>query len=495
MRKPIETKAVDLIIRHDAVNEQFIIAASMANVEIRKKLINGIAHDIFQIQQHQQIWKAITELTKKNLEFDFATLHLIDGEIDIEYLQKLNENCPDVPPNLDFHIRNLKWDKVRADTIQGPLAELIAGLKNPKETQEHIKTLAKSIVSCIEVQDKQIIRDNNVLISDQITDLKIRKNGVAVYSYGIESLDKDENGIQRMLPGAKPQMVTVVTGLSGAGKTTTVAQMVLGIARQYSAHYKSTGIKKKILFGAWETGAGPMIELMACLSLGIPRRDTIMGNITDQQIDSIERVQKGICEYVKFIDNPFQRKRSEKRRTNDYNLDLIQSYIEDTGCSIFVADLLQRAFVEKDPEKEESALFRFQAMMQETICHGIVCHQMRLKDVEQRADKKPTRESLKGSSAWIEIADTVLGVHRPGKFLPVLDKTIEISILKQRYGEWPLCVEFDLDPKVGIITNGKTIDYNRSLAIDKLENGDSFDSFISKNDKPQQKKKWNNGKS
>lgn len=473
-----KTKAVELVIQHDVANEQVVIAAAMADDEVRRRLVR-MPIDVFQTASHQQAWSTFQELERKQLGFDFATLQTLTPGLDVGYLSQLHEARPDVPVNLDHHVKTLLWDKARASSITGPVALFLDAIKNPKESPERVKALAKAIGGTFDgYEGRSFLRDSEALVHEQIEDLKSRRAGFAVYTYGIPSLDKYEDGSARMVPGAKPEQVTIITGLSGSGKTTFLAQMILGIARDYHKHFLETKQRKRVLFGAWETQSGPMLELMASMSLRLNRTKVSLGNVTDEEIEQLRARQLAISEYVKFMQNPFQRVRGERRQTNDDNLDKIHQYIEDTGADIFVADLLQRAFVQKDPDQEETALFRFQAIMQQTHCHAIVCHQIRLKDVEQRADKRPTREGMKGSSAWTEIADTILGVHRPALWAPVPDTTLQILVLKQRWGKWPLAVEFDSEPDIGVISNGRSIEYNRALLEESSEHDAPVDDFL-----------------
>lgn len=479
MRTPVKTKAIEVVVQHDVVNEQVIIAAAMADSAIAKRLIR-IQSDYFQTAIHQQFWNVLQEMYRRGLDFDFATIQTLDKTIDIQYFIQLSEARPDIPPNIDHHVKTLQWDKVRARTVNGPVAAFLNAIVDPRSEPERIRSLAKGISGAFDnYEERAYLRDSEALVREQIADLKNRRDGFSTYTYGIESLDKYEDGTNRMIPGAKPGEITIITGLSGSGKTTLLAQMILGIARDFHNQYLNTKIRKKILFGAWETQPGPMLELMACMSLNMSRSDVILGNVTDEQIEVLQHKQMAISEYVKFMDNPFQRRRGERRVTNDDNLDLIHNYIEDCGADIFVADLLQRAFIQKDPEQEESALFRFQAIMQQTHCHGIVCHQIRLKDIENRTDKRPTREGMKGSGAWTEISDTILGVHRPALWSNVPDKFLQIMVLKQRWGKWPLAIEFETDPSIGLIYNGRSIEYNRGN-VEASENISTVEDFISK---------------
>jgi hypothetical protein len=148
--------------------------------------------------------------------------------------------------------------------------------------------------------------------------------------------------------------------------------------------------------------------------------------------------------WCRFWKQPWGRERG-KRWTNDGALDDIHEHIADSGCEVFIADLWKRCLRTTKPEDEEAALIRQQAIADETRTHAVLCQQQRLKDIEQRPDKRPTREGIKGSSAWVDVADTIIGVHRPSLWKNVDDDTVELDLLKQRWGKWPVAVEFDWD--------------------------------------------------
>ena len=234
-----------------------------------------------------------------------------------------------------------------------------------------------------------------------------------------------------------------------SGKSTFTCHLVLGMARQM----------RTILYGAWETQGGPTLELMACLALNWSRSRLQVGSLSEDELVKLEAAMRQIGKQVRFMKNPFRRTVGEKR-SNEKNLDLVQNLIADSGCDVFVADLWARCLVSRRPEEEEEALFRQQAMLEEMRVHGVLVHQQRLKDLEGRPDRRPTREGVKGSGSYIEVADTVFGIHRPALFKKLDDTTLEAIILKQRKGKWPLAVEFDWDADFGSIDGGRSMDYD-----------------------------------
>jgi replicative DNA helicase len=297
--------------------------------------------------------------------------------------------------------------------------------------------------------------------------------GRAIFPYGIDGFDyhgadADEPGTPRLVPGAAPGKVTVVVGISGSGKSTTTARLVLEQARQ----------GRSVLYGAWEQQSAMTLEIVAALSLGWSRSDLMAGRFTEsEQTELLEEMER-LSQWIRFLELPYGRAVGE-RRTNAANLDLLHQNVADATPDVFVADLFRRVLAETEPDAEEQALYRIQAMAQETQCHMILVQQLRLKDVEARSDQRPTRESIKGSSAWIDIADTIIGWYRPHLHKNVPDDTIQALILKQRYGKWPLAIEFEWNAEFGHLANGREVPYDRpGTEANELDLMMSTPSFI-----------------
>jgi hypothetical protein len=216
--------------------------------------------------------------------------------------------------------------------------------------------------------------------------------------------------------------------------------------------------RRRVLYGAWEMTGGVTLELLATLSLGWSRHKVAIGNLDDDELIEFGDRMEAISEFVRFVKLPFGRTPRD-RWTNDEALDAVHGYIADTASDVAVFDLWKRGLRDDKPSEEEFALIRMQTIADETRCHLILCQQQRLKDVEKRNDKRPTREGIKGSGAWVEIPDTIIGVHLPSLWQGNLpDNVIELILLKQRYGKWPLAIEFDWDGDRATLTNGRQVD-------------------------------------
>jgi len=460
----------DLVVEVDFVNEHVLLAAGIVSREHRRDLVKRVPAESFQDDQHRAGWRALRELESQGLEFDPATFaKLLPATADVAYFVQLAELRPDPPANLEFHVEALAWDRQRVSAARGPIKGLLEAINDPTAPKERVRALARHVGESFDggAGAGRWLHDRGDLVRDQMADLDARIAGRASYPYGIAGLDeyesgasddrgRDIGGTRRMLPGAAPGMVTMIAGQSGAGKSTFAAHISLGQVRQ----------KKPGMYCAWEPKGGMTLELMACISLkwsrssliqGLDQRDGRSPMPPDQRVQLEDRMHL-ISRWVTFMRNPYRRQRSE-RATNMGNLDILQEQLASVpGCKWFICDLWDRCLEEDKPSDEKKALFRQQAMAEEMDMHCVLLAQQR-KDVEGRQDKRPTREGITGSGAWTQVADTILAPYRPGQWKRVLDDKIELHILKQRWGRWPLSVEFDWDGDKGSIANGRSVEY------------------------------------
>jgi replicative DNA helicase len=471
----MERREQELRIEFDSVNEQVVLAAAVVDDDARAKLASLLLPDHFQDKRHRAAWTAMRELVRRGLRYSHETLQKLGKDVDAQYLEQLVVARPEAPPNLEFHVEMLLWDHARITAVQGPVAALLQELRNPLADPERVKSVARQITETLGgYKENQYLRDPGALVAECVAEIRGRREGTASYRYGIDGLDfyetKEKDGTlrRRMIPGPAPGQVTTIIGTPGSGKSTVACRMALGIARQ----------KRRVLYCAWEMNGAASLELMACMSLGWSRSRIQVGRsakvdltlLSDEELDELKVRMDQISKWIRFLENPFYRRRREKT-TNEQHLDMLQGYISESGADVVVCDLWKRCLRYTKPEDEELALIRQQSMAEELKVHMILVHQLTLKDVEKRMDKHPTRDSAKGSGAWTEVPDNIIGVYRPGLWKGVDDNIIELDVLKQRKGLWPLAIEFDWDGDVGAIEGGRSIEYDAYANNEEKESG------------------------
>lgn len=458
-KKQTAAPASTVKIPHDVVNEQLLIAAAAGDWTGRGGAqVEVIPPDCFHGKGHAAIWATFQRMKREKLDYSTETTQQTGGDaVDATYLRGLLSSIK-APPNLKHHTEILRWDHARIATAEGPLGAFLEALRDQTADAGKVRALAKSVAESLSGHGSgKYLRDGGELVREVRVRLLERRNGLAVYPYGIKGLDEyganEEaagldavEGRARMVPGAAPGQLSVLTAVPGAGKTTALANMASGWFDQ----------GRRVLFGAWEQGSSLTLELIAGIRLGYRRSDLLEGRYTLEDEAALGEECEKLAEYIRFFELPFGRARGGKEY-NDTNMDLIQQVITDSGCSVFVADLFKRALKETNPDDEEQALYRMQAMAQETHVHFLFAQQQKAKEIEQSPDKRPTRSNIKGSSAWFEVPDTIIGLHREALWKCVPDTKLEAIIFKQRHGKWPLTVELDWDATTGRIGAGRSV--------------------------------------
>lgn len=453
-----------VVTPNDPINEQILLAAELVDKETRSRLVKLFKPDHFYADQHRLIHAGVTELERLGLEYDPSVLMRIAPDIDLRILETLVAARPDLPRNLEFHVETLQWDSRRAQVAQGPLSSFLEAFQNPKEEPERVKHWARQLSEAFagELGSTRFLRDKKEVVRQAMETLRKRTAGDAYYPFGIKGLDYAEDGFTRRLrPGLAPGLMTVLTGASGAGKTTMACHLILGQVRQ----------KRRVLVGAWEVRAPMTLELLATLSLGWSRSRMLDGKsntlrtedgdyepLTDEELDEIEAEMHHISEFVTFVDNPFKRGsiRTAGKVSNDDYIDILEEHIKAAGCEVVLLDLFDRCLRHRRPDDEQEALWRMLEMTEAQQVHMVLVHQQLIKGEDVRKDRKPSLAGLKGSSAYVDAAATIIAPHMPALFKNVPNNTFEVYGLKQRFSP-PFGVEFDWEPDTGQLSGGRDV--------------------------------------
>ncbi len=456
-------------IPHDVVNEQAVLVAALADADVRRKLTLQIKPDEFVVREHGVLWIALGEVAKRRLEPDLATLQQLTGdEKSARYAIEL-AGALGAPANLDHHVTAMRWDRARVEASTGPLAQLIELLRDPQTEPARVQSVAGQLAEVFRRgAAHELLRDPQALSAATRAE-RARRRERAVYPYGIDGLDYTEDGAVRVMPGCAPGKVTVVTGVPGSGKTTVAAQMALGQLRA----------GRTVLYGAWEIGAEAALEMLATLSVGQSRSKVLAAGITAEEEREIEAEEERLQadRRLYFVGRPKRVVGSHTARgVSAHNLralEAVHAAIVETGAEVFVADLWKRMLTETRPEDEEAAFEVQQDVCQQTGCHGLLLQQQRFKDIESRPDKRPTREGIKGSGTYVEVADVIVGVHRPALWKNIADDTLELILLKQRWGGRATAIEFDWHGDTASLANPREVPLD-----DGVRGHDDADDFL-----------------
>jgi replicative DNA helicase len=441
---------------YDASNEMVVLRAAIADEHSRRYVVRRLSASEFLAPGHGSYLRALKRIADGNLAYDPEVMRRFvaeeGGDADGSYLREL-ERAAKVPENLEWHVETLAWDATRARVLEGPVDQLIEDLKNPKADAGLVAAKARSIAKSLEARaGRRAIRRSEELHRSYVAEVRARRVHQKTYPLGFEALE------EKLTEGTKPGRTSVWVGLSGSGKSTLMAEILLRQARA----------GRRPLHCAWEMDPESMLDLMVSSITNVPLLRIVQGDLDDAEASRIESATGWVASHVDFMEYPFthRRERAEGRRwkeTNDDRLDVLEGYLAESGCDFIVYDLWERMLCDLSYDGITRALYRQQAIHKEYGVHGAIVHQLRGKDVERRADKRPTREAIKGVGGFVEVADLIFGIHRDGQLKNVTDDTVELICLKQRKGVANWAFRFEWIPEVCRIRGGEEVSYDPGL--------------------------------
>jgi replicative DNA helicase len=434
-------------IKITLTHEQVILGSMLSDRSCRSKLLKMLNTDTFISPRHRIIFAALNELEEKNLDYVPITLKALLPADEkwggTEYLEKITKMGS--PDNLDYHIQRAQWDRTRSQLLKNKIPELEAALKDPRlEIEEGL-----SLVKNIEDRLKDLRSNDNYIqgaaaVAQYMARLYARETGIHIRSSCYPTLDK------KLTNPFGAGLLSIMAAAPSIGKTTLSLNMAQRQSKQWNIGYL-----------AWESGHIAATDIICSRTLKIPLSKIIRGKLTRKEKIDIEE----LLEVLHCSDNQLSfNKRPPKSVTkgggpweiNDKVLDWVDSQIEGWKRDIIYWDLFEKELPDRRPQAISWALDRAQKIAQKHNIHLVLLHQIRLKDLEERKDKRPTRGSLKGSGAYIEVPDFVFALYRDGVYRSgIEDNELDLFCLKQRIGPWPFRIIFNWEGKYCRVTGGR----------------------------------------
>ncbi len=440
---------------YDTINERVLIGAAVAmQTAERAVLVRSVAPDELLLPEHVIIWRALRVMVDQGLEYNPTVMRRLvqdeGGRVESEYLSEL-ETTAEVPSNLEWHLKTLRWDSTRASVLQNVLPDLIRALKDPKAEPAKAVSMAQALIRSLDDRGfgKEYIRRKDELARSYKAEIAARVAVGNFYPFGFQAMDL------RLSEGAMPKRTALVAGVSGSGKSTWTASLALALADVERG--------RRVLYGCWEMPSESMLDVMVASMTRIPLEKIIQGRLSTEEKARVDKATDRICSRITFMDNPFFEKRKGRKRSNEENQDLLESYIAKSNCDVVIMDLWERMLVDLKPDAVTEALARQQQMHKDYNVYGVICHQINLKDVGARSNKRPTPDVLKGVGMYYEMPDQVFAIYREAMYKAVPDESLECICMKQRKGRGLWAVRFKWNGEFALVSGGEEISYDPGL--------------------------------
>lgn len=369
-------------------------------------------NNAFYNNNNKNIWKAIQELYRNNVEIDLITLSDkmkdMTGDSQAFHLTGLTEKVPTVA-NVTQYAR-IVWEKyIQRETAKSARKLVDASYEDYKEVGNILETHTKLISELREIQPSKQIN-----ITDLVEEMKHNiKDGTNIIPFNKPYLDFSAGGMTR-------KEITVIGGRPGHGKTTLVINIIKGLIEQgyrvmmFNREMSNTEMLKKLV----------VMESPNLLYANI-RQNSVGENNEVEFEDTIDTIKSKYENLIMY----------ENIRTLDDAMREISKHKPD----VIVDDYIQLIQVNG---VKEGRRFEIERIMQEykwicksENCSAILVSQLN-REIEKRIDPRPRMSDYAESGVIEQTAESAVFVFYGYNFdHERYDRYgSEIIISKSRYG-------------------------------------------------------------
>ncbi len=414
---------------HSSEAEQAILGGVMLDNKVWDHVATKLATADFYRTEHRTIYKAITELAKKNQPFDVVTLldalHSINELDDAggeTYLFELANNTPSVA-NVSAYA-----DIVREKSVQRQLISVASEIADSA-----YNTAGRDVAELLDFAETKVfaiaeqtggdggpesIKSILVKTVERIDALYHHGDGITGLATGLSDLDKMTSGLQ-------PSDLVIVAGRPSMGKTTLVMNM---------AEHAAIKAGKPVLVFSMEMPSDSLAMRMMS-SLGrIDQHRIRTGKLNDDDWPRITSSVSMLSEAPLFIDDSTALSPAELRAR-------ARRLAKEQGqLGLVVVDYLQLmkvpGFKADNRTAEISEISRSLKSLAKELEVPVIALSQLNRSLEQRHDKRPVMSDLRESGAIEQDADLICFIYRDEVYNDESpDKgTAEIIIAKQRNG-------------------------------------------------------------
>ncbi|MDK8641315.1 replicative DNA helicase [Niallia taxi] len=271
--------------------EQSVLGAILMDSSVLDEITFLEIRD-FSVQRHQQIYKVMRFLEKRNAPVDIMTVtetYVRFGRVEemggVSYLTNLVESCP-TTANAGFYAGLVRSKAIERRTKN--MGEIIKGLsRSDYESDEEYFSTIEALVSEMRPQDNVKMRSFSESKEDYFRHLSQKADYIQT---GFKFFDKWAKGLGR-------GWLFVSAGRPSVGKTAMMLQRLYGVAKQH---------KGVVLIFTQEMSEDELKDRMLSAVTGIPYANILSKELTDQQRDALANAYEGFEFLPIFIqDKPY----------------------------------------------------------------------------------------------------------------------------------------------------------------------------------------------
>ncbi len=417
--------------------EEAVIGALMIDRDALNEVIDILKSDVFYVDAHKIIFRAINQLFEASKPIDLLTVAQqlrLNGELelvgDAYYLSELTNKVASAA-NIEYHSRIIIQKYIQRELIRISNNIIKDAYEDTTDVLELLDNAEKNIFSVTEQNLRRGSVDMDKLLTEtlkEIDNIRKREDGLVGVPSGFTELDSITSGWQ-------PSDLIIVAARPAMGKTA----FVLNIARTVAVDYKMP-----VAFFSLEMSATQLVKRIISAEAEIDSYKIQKGELNDQEWSILGQRVERLTQAPIFINdtpalNIFEFRAQCRRLKGSHDIQLV------------IIDYLQlMSGVNEDGkgyrggtrEQEISNISRSLKSIAKELNIPVIALSQLSRAVESRTgEKKPQLSDLRESGAIEQDADMVLALYRPEYYNFHEDSTgnstkglAEVIILKNRHG-------------------------------------------------------------
>lgn len=448
----------------DPISEQIVVGAALRG---DTGILSTFTVDDCYAQRHRIILSVLKEMTRVGLSYDVPTFVRLAGDMDYapadygkdSYLRDLVEAIPE-SANLEYHVdaarREARLRRVADEEAEGLLEELRRPSADVSVVRARVRRISSVVGSLDGAASTMGIVDGEEAYSEYMNILRLRQSGSPDFvPTGLPELDS------KLTYGWAPEKVTVFASRPSNGKSATSYNFLKWWA-------------DRMIRGESQD---PRPALALALEMGrISAQDGLIARAAKVDVMKIVKTPEALTIGEKaaiaqaaqtYLRSPwihwYDKPASDVDRIEEVLASREEVYTGSDGkqstrtaYGLVVWDLFDKSITDQNNATIAQALNKAQTIAKKYHTHLLLLAQIK-RGVEKRGDKRPTREDVKGSGGWEEVADQIITAHREKVYDPEAEEDLyEMGILKQRLGPFGQWMTFEYEAPYFYI--GKCVD-------------------------------------
>lgn len=421
--------------------EQVVLGAMMLEKGSVDQVMELLPTDAFYKDTHQMIYSAIKKLSEAREPIDILTVTNAlkkSGELDTIggpfVITELTSRVASAA-NIEYHCRIILEKYARRKIMETAIESYKAAVD---DTQDIFNILSFTDTSIQAVGDTLTGTGGEGEYQDMLTETVEKIETLAASDIKVSGVPTSNPKLDSITGGWQKTDLIILSGRPGSGKSTRA--LVIAKAALLA--------KKSVAMFSLEMSAQQIIHKQINDEAEVMVKDLRSGTLNQYDIAKIKEAAKRLYGHNFYL--------NDKSGINlNYISAVCRKRKKKFGLDLVVVDYLQlirpvESYKGKSRENEVSEISSGLKRLAKDLDVPVIALSQLSRQVEQRADKRPSLSDLRESGAVEQDADVVFGLYRPSYYYTYLDdpdykgesmpedeyKMIsELHILKNRNGE------------------------------------------------------------